>query len=115
MQLVILLAVLFLSGQKNFSQIKPLIEEFGGEEAKSAIKQAEELNQLISTVQTFASPQGEGNQPTGGGETSGQPTGKEQPLSAEQPVQTRHPLDPIKNVADERTLSAFSTLIALGE
>ncbi|MGN0806108.1 MAG: hypothetical protein ACI4MC_03640 [Candidatus Coproplasma sp.] len=100
MQLFILVAMLMLVGQNGFAQIKPLIEEFGGEEAKSAIKQAEELSQIISTVQAVTS------QPI---------KSEEEVVQTDKPVICRRPLDPIKSVADERTLSALSKFIALGE
>ena len=112
MQLAILVAILMLVGQNNFAQIKPLIEEFGGEEAKSAIKQAEELNQIISTVKTLTAPQSSGDgQPS----DKDMPSGDSQPVRAEQTEKIYHPLDPVKNIADEKILSALSRYVALGE
>lgn len=111
MQLAILVAILMLVGQNNFAQIKPLIEEFGGEEGKKAIEQAEELNQIISTVKTLTAPQSAGEQPQSVAQTPSQNLPKDEV----QPIQTSHPLDPIKDIADNRTLTAFATYIALGE
>ncbi|MGN0812225.1 MAG: hypothetical protein ACI4MQ_01790 [Candidatus Coproplasma sp.] len=112
MQLAILIAILLLSGQNSFSQIKPIIEEFGGEEAKSAIKQAEELNQIISAVQTLASSQADsGEQP----QDSERQSSDSQPITAEQTEKNSHPLDPVKSIADDKILSALSRYVALGE
>lgn len=105
-----------LIGQNNFSQIKPIIEQFGGDEGKKAIEQAEELNQIISTVKTLTAPQSGGEQPQ---KERGEQLSKEdgeQPLKTEeQPIQTSHPLDPIKSIADDKILSALSRYVALGE
>ncbi|MGN1060560.1 MAG: hypothetical protein ACI4QN_02395, partial [Candidatus Coproplasma sp.] len=100
MQLLILAAMLMLAGNGGFAQIKPLIEEFGGEEAKTALKQAEELSQIISTVQAVTSPP---------------PQKEENAVQPERPVKFCRPLDPIKSIADERTLAALSKYIAVGE
>ena len=104
MQLAILLAVLLMAGQNNFTRIKPLIEELGGEEGKQAIKQAEELNQLIATVKTFTAPQ----------ESSCSPRDSK-PQNTAPPAPEPHPLDPIKSIADDKILSALSRYVALGE
>lgn len=107
MQLAIILALFLMASKNNFTQIKPIIEEFGGEEGKLVIKQAEELNQMISAIQTFKpAKQSNGQQPL-----------KEdnQPIETEQAVQDTYPLDPIKSIADEKTLSALSRYVALGE
>ena len=111
MQLVMLIAMLMLVGQSNFTQLKPLIEEFGGEEGKKAIEQAEELNQIISTVKTLTAPQSGVEHPQSDAQTPSQNLPKDEV----QPIQTSHPLDPIKDIADNRTLTAFATYIALGE
>ena len=116
MQLAILMVMLMLIGQNNFSQIKPIIEQFGGDEGKKAIEQAEELNQIITTVKTLTAPQSGGEQPQKEREEQLSKEDSEQPpKTEEQPIQTSHPLDPIRNIADNRTLTAFSTYIALGE
>ena len=118
MQLVMLIAMLMLVGQSNFTQLKPLIEEFGGEEGKKAIEQAEELNQIISTVKTLTAPQSGVEQPQSAGEqpqSVAQTPSQNLPNDEVQPIQTSHPLDPIKDIADNRTLTAFATYIALGE
>ncbi|MGN0807157.1 MAG: hypothetical protein ACI4MN_01745 [Candidatus Coproplasma sp.] len=105
MQLAILIAMLMLISQNNFTQLKPLIEELGGDEAKSAIKQAEELNQIISTVKTLTSAQ----------PLQGKQSEYGEPVTAEQSFIVSRPLEPIKNIADEKTLSALSRYVALGE
>ncbi|MGN1104540.1 MAG: hypothetical protein ACI4QI_06665 [Candidatus Coproplasma sp.] len=103
MQLAILLAVLLMAGQNNFTQIKPLIEELGGEEGKQAIKQAEELNQLIATVRTFTEPKESGDR------------SDINPQNTEVHAAELHPLDPVKGIADDKILSALSRYVALGE
>ena len=108
MQLFILVAMLMLAGQNNFAQIKPIIEEFGGEEVKSAVKQAEELSEIISAVQTISTPLGTGQEVKG--------SGWEEKIKSDNPPKApSYPLDPIKPIADSRTLSALSRYIALGE
>ena len=57
MQLILLLALLAMSGNKNdaiLSDLKPMLENFGGEELKSAISEVEKLSGVLSAVQAVA-------------------------------------------------------------
>lgn len=56
MQLLILLALLLYggSGGKNLlNEVKPVLESFGGEEIKEALKSAEEISSVLSAVKGF--------------------------------------------------------------
>lgn len=54
MQLLIILALLLYGGKGNaqnlISEVKPVLETFGGEEIKEALKSAEEISQMLSAV-----------------------------------------------------------------
>lgn len=116
MQLIVLLAMLMFAGNKNYAQIKPIIEEFGGEEARCALQQAEELSQMISTVQAITSPPPKAEPCPDHNDHFDRPDCPDDNAVSEQPrVESCHPLDPIKPIADERTLAALSQYIALGE
>ena len=57
MQLLILLALLLYggSGGKNLlNEVKPVLESFGGEEIKEALKSAEEISSVLSAVKGFS-------------------------------------------------------------
>lgn len=62
MQLILLLALLALGGNKNGGQLlgelKPMLENFGGEELKSAFSEVEKLSGVLSAVQAVASSVG---------------------------------------------------------
>jgi hypothetical protein len=54
MQLLVILIMLLCGGNNNtFNEIKPLLQDVGGEDAAKAISQAEELNSVISAVQNL--------------------------------------------------------------
>ena len=54
MQLLIILALLLYGGKGNaqnlISEVKPVLETFGGEEIKEALKSAEEISQMLTAV-----------------------------------------------------------------
>lgn len=60
MQLLILLALMLLGGNKGagniLEEVKPVLESLGGEEIQQALKSAEELSNLLSAVQSVAAP-----------------------------------------------------------
>ena len=60
MQLLIILALLLYGGKSNaqklLTEVKPVLESLGGEEMQNALKSAEEISQVLSAVQSFASP-----------------------------------------------------------
>ena len=57
MQLLIILAMLMFGGksdtQKLLSEVKPMLETFGGNEIKEALKSAEEISQVLTAVRDF--------------------------------------------------------------
>ena len=54
MQLLIILALLLYGGKGNaqnlISEVKPVLETFGGEEIKEALKSEEEISQMLTAV-----------------------------------------------------------------
>lgn len=70
MQLLLILALLMYGGKKGskniIEEVKPVLETFGGEEIKEALKSAEEISGMLTAVQGLA-----GSGLFGGGE--GQP------------------------------------------
>lgn len=60
MQLLILLALMLLGGNKGagniLEEVKPVLESFGGEDIQKALKSAEELSSVLSAVQAAAAP-----------------------------------------------------------
>ena len=58
MQLLLILALLLYGGKRGsnnvMEQVKPVLETFGGEEIKEALKSAEELSGMLSAVQGLA-------------------------------------------------------------
>lgn len=105
MQLLVLALMLMLSGKNaNIKELKPIIEELGGNEASEAFRQAEELSGMLSALQSLASmPQ----QP--------QATVESAPPSDDGGAADGYPLAPIANIADERITYSLSRYIALGE
>ena len=61
MQLFIILALLLYGGktdaQKLLQEVKPMLETFGGEDVKEALKSAEEISEVLSAVRSFTAPQ----------------------------------------------------------
>lgn len=59
MQLFIILALLLYGGnasaQNLLEEVKPVIEELGGEEARKALKSAEEISKVLTAVKAFSS------------------------------------------------------------
>ncbi len=57
MQLFIILALLLYGGktqtQNLLQEVKPMLETFGGEELKEALKSAEEISQVLTAVRGF--------------------------------------------------------------
>lgn len=58
MQLLVILFLLLSGGNGNtLKEIKPLIQDFGDEDASKAISEAEELSNVITAVRTLSAPQ----------------------------------------------------------
>lgn len=110
MQLLALVLMLMLAGKGGgFEQFKPIIEELGGEQAADAIKQAEELSEVISAVQSLSSAAA----PPEKSFTDGADGVNER--GADGGVGEGFPLAPISAIADERITYCLSKYIALGE
>lgn len=111
MQLLVLLLMLLSSGKNSdLKQIEPLLSSFGGGEAASVIKQAEELSGMLSAVQSLTGGGGNGASPFGGTGAGGGFDGK-----TDAGVNDGYPLAPIANIADEKITYALSRYIATGE
>ena len=58
MQLLLILALLMYGGKNGstnvLEEVKPVLETFGGEEIKEALKSAEEISGMLSAVKTFS-------------------------------------------------------------
>ena len=67
MQLLLILALLMYGGKNGstnvLEEVKPVLETFGGEEIKEALKSAEEISQVLTAVRGltggFTEPQAE--------------------------------------------------------
>lgn len=114
MQLLALVLILMLAGKGGgMEQLKPIIEEFGGEEAASAFKQAEELSEVINAVQSLAQAV-----PAGGGGEKSVAGGEEEAAAGGDgigDVGGGFPLSPVSAIADERITYCLSRYIALGD
>lgn len=103
MQLLIILALLLYGGKGNaqnlLSEVKPILENFGGEEMQSALKSAEEISQVLSAVQAF-SPQPQTEKPQKTAET------------ASSGVPFSFPLAPITDIADREITYSLSKYIS---
>lgn len=103
MQLLILLALLLYGGKSNaaniLSEVKPVLEELGGDEIKQALKSAEEISSVLSVVQTMSG-------------AAGQPSAQSfsQPSEANSTMQ--FPLSPISAIADREITYSLSKYIA---
>lgn len=104
MQLVLIFLAASLLCGKSFAQIKPVLRQLGGEEASAALKQAEELSDMLSAV---VSPQSDG----------GVVSANDDVQNAERvcPDGQQAPLNAIASFADERILTALSKYVATGE
>lgn len=110
MQLLALALMLMLAGKGGgFERFKPIIGELGGEQAADAIKQAEELSEVISAVQSLSSAAA-----TASPEESVTGDGVKE-CGADGGAVEGFPLAPISVIADERITYCLSKYIALGE
>ena len=109
MQLLVLVLMLMLSGNNtNIKELQPILETIGGEEAAGALKQAEELSDVISAVQSLSAIAQPAN-------AHGKADGADGGACAEEWTKGGYPLAPIANIADERITYCLSRYIALGE
>ena len=105
MQLLIILALLLYGGKSNaaniLSEVKPVLEEIGGEEMKQALKSAEEISSVLSVVQSMS---GAVKQPAA--QTFSQ-TSENGPSPS-----IGFPLSPISSIADREITYSLSQYIA---
>lgn len=103
MQLLIILALLLYGGnndtQKLLSEVAPVLESFGGDEIKEALKNAEELSSVLSAVNAFTPPMKEPKQEHTVGVT---------PNNGD----ISFPLAPINNIADREITYSLSKYIS---
>ncbi|MCX4287443.1 MAG: hypothetical protein OSJ68_09215 [Clostridia bacterium] len=106
MQLLIILALLLYGGKtggKNIlSEVKPVLETFGGEEIKEALKNAEEISSVLSAVQSF----------TGSAPASEQNTNLSDFGTFTENSSVAFPLSPISAIADKDITYSLSKYIA---
>lgn len=106
MQLLIILALLLYGGKRNagniLSEVKPVLENLGGEEMKEALKSAEEISSVLSMVQGFASAPQSSEPDQSAFNFSG---GQSQPSIA-------FPLAPVSAIADKDITYSLSRYIA---
>ena len=97
MQLLIILALLLFGGKSGniLSEVKPILENVGGDEMREALKNAEQISSVLSAVQAFA--------PQGGAEV-----GKEEFIYKPEGF----PLAPIASLADRDITYSLSKYIA---
>lgn len=109
MQLLLILALLMYGGKNGstnvLEEVKPVLETFGGEEIKEALKSAEEISGMLSAVKAFSGGgfggnEGEGAQPfTDGGFSENKPD-------------EFFPLAPIAAIADKDITYSLSKYIS---
>ena len=113
MQLLIILALLLYggkSGTKNImEEVKPVLETFGGEEIKEALKSAEEISGMLTAVQGLA-----GSGLFGGGDGAAEPAAQgfsDGNFNSGNPDDF-FPLAPIAAIADKDITYSLSKYIA---
>ncbi|MBD5583905.1 MAG: hypothetical protein HDQ88_02400 [Clostridia bacterium] len=106
MQLLIILAMLLYGGKSNpqalLKEVKPVLETFGGEEIKEALKSAEELSDMLSAVRGLTGATAEEEESTFTQHASPSPNN---PAIA-------FPLAPISTVADKDITYCLSKYIS---
>lgn len=99
MQLLIILALLLYGGklgaQNVLNEVKPVLESFGGEEIKQALKSAEEISSYISAMQAF----------TGAAETNSQQSQNHKTSAI------AFPLEPVNEIAPHDITYSLSKYI----
>ena len=99
MQLLLLLALLALGGNKNgqlLGELRPVLEDLGGEELKNALSEAEKLSGVLSAMQSV--------------------TAQSAPsVGAAAPTDGGFPLAPIAPFADRDITYSLSRFISSGE
>ena len=106
MQLLLILALLMYGGKSGsksiMEEVKPVLETFGGEEIKEALKSAEEISGMLTAVQGLA----------GGGLFGGGSAQPAQDFSDAGNTGDFFPLAPISAIADKDITYSLSKYIA---
>lgn len=118
MQLLIILALLLYGGRGNAQQlleeVKPVLQEIGGEEMAGALKSAEEISAVLSAVRSFAAE----SKPDAGAaaQPAAAPAATAAPVYAETEQEKKptiaFPLAPINDIADREITYSLSKYIA---
>lgn len=115
MQLLIILALLLYGGRGNAQQlleeVKPVLQEIGGEEMAGALKSAEEISAVLSAVRSFAAE----SKPDAGAaaQPAAAPAAPVYVETAQEKKPTiAFPLAPINDIADREITYSLSKYIA---
>ena len=110
MQLLLILALLMYGGKNGstnvLEEVKPVLETFGGEGIKEALKSAEEISGMLSAVKTFS-----GNGLFGGKEGEAEQTFTGGGFNEKKPDEF-FPLAPIAAIADRDITYSLSKYIS---
>ena len=119
MQLLIILALLFYGskggGNELLKEVRPVLENLGGDEVKEAFKNAEQISEVLSAVQELAGgditeifrpdqPNRKLNQPSSGERGGSAPSFSNGPVN--------FPLAPISSIADKDITYSLSRYIS---
>lgn len=103
MQLLLLLLVVFAGGKRRpLEEVMPILETFGNEDVKTAVKRAEELSEVFDPAPISTDD--------GTDEDFFDSVINDEPP----PIRPDYPLSPIEGIADDRVTDALARYIALG-
>lgn len=109
MQLLIILALLLYGGKGNaqnlISEVKPVLEQLGGEDMAKALKSAEEITEVLNAVQGVSSAMG-------GGFANTRQNAEADFSSAYDANAVNFPLKPISGIADRDITYSLSKYIS---
>lgn len=110
MQLLILLMLALMGGNAGaLKEVTPILESFGGAEAKKALDKAEELSGVISALQAMSGSM------SGATRARQSHSGHGGEKCENEFAQHGFPLAPITNIADENIIFCLSRYIAAGQ
>lgn len=110
MQLILILAALLLGGgsnQKLLKEVKPVLEEIGGEEVKSAFSAVEEISGVLNMVKDLSAAQSVLS-------SFNSNVHSDQHAEAENNFcsQSGYPLEPVAKIADKSVTYSLSKYFA---
>lgn len=112
MQLLLILALLLYGGKAGgkdmLSEVRPMLENFGGEEMKEALKNAEEISEMLTAVKSFTDGISENKPEAEKKDSCKEENGGERVV----PPTIGFPLAPIMSVADKDIAYSLSKYIA---